>query len=103
MRPVAAGGYAAPMADEVGTPRTSGIAGRSGPELARLLLAVAGGGLIAAFAVLNTGEVEVNWVFGSFRTPLIIVILVCLGVGLAVGLASGWRGKGAKQRRARKT
>ena len=59
------------------------------------------GGLLAAFAVLNTGEVEVNWIFGSFSTPLIIVILVCLAAGLAIGLASGWRGKGAKQRRAK--
>ncbi len=91
------------MADDAETSGKTGVAGRSGPEFARLLLAVAGGGLIAAFAVLNTGEVEVNWVFGTFRTPLIIVILVCLGVGLAVGLASGWRGKGARQRRARKT
>ena len=91
------------MADQEDTSPKTGVAGRSGPELARLLLAVVGGGLIAAFAVLNTGEVEVNWVFGSFRTPLIIVILVCLGVGLAVGLASGWRGKGARQRRAGKT
>jgi len=87
------------MADEGGTPGKTAVAGRSGPEFARLLLAVAGGGLIAAFAVLNTGQVKVNWVFGSFRTPLIIVILVCLAVGLAVGLASGWRGKAQDDRR----
>jgi uncharacterized integral membrane protein len=88
------------MADQERAPRRQGAQGRSGAEFARLLLAVAGGGLIAAFAVLNTGEVKVNWVFGTFRTPLIIVILVCLGIGLAVGLAGGWRGKGAKKRRA---
>ena len=90
------------MADEVGTPQGTGAAKRSGPELARLLLAVTAGGLLAAFAVLNTGEVRVNWIFGSFETPLIIVILICLGAGLAIGLASGWRGKGARQRRAKK-
>ena len=89
------------MTDQQGAPRGTGAAKRSGTELARLLLAVTAGGLLAAFAVLNTGEVKVNWIFGSFRTPLIIVILVCLAAGLAIGLASGWRGKGAKQRRAR--
>ena len=89
------------MADEVGTPQGTAAAKRSGPELARLLLAVTAGGLLAAFAVLNTGEVRVNWIFGSFSTPLIIVILVCLAAGLAIGLASGWRGKGARQRRAK--
>jgi uncharacterized integral membrane protein len=90
------------MTDQEGTPRGTSATKRSGPELARLLLAVTAGGLLAAFAVLNTGEVRVNWIFGSFSTPLIIVILVGLAAGLAIGLASGWRGKGAKQRRARK-
>ena len=91
------------MADQVGTPRGTGTAKRSGPELARLLLAVTARGLLAAFAVLDTGDGGGNWVFGSFNTPLIIVILVCLAAGLAIGLASGWRGKGAKQRRSRKS
>jgi len=72
-------------------------------ELARLGLALVAGGLVAAFAVLNTGDVKVNWIFGSFETPLIIVILVCLAIGLAVGLAGGRRSGTAKQRRARKS
>jgi putative membrane protein len=63
--------------------------GRGAAEFARLLVAVTVGALVAVFAVLNTGEVEVNWIFGTFRTPLIIVILVCLAVGLAAGLAGG--------------
>lgn len=58
-------------------------------ELARLLAALAAGGLLAAFAVLNTGKVEVNWVFGTVETPLIIVILVCLALGIAIGLLGG--------------
>ncbi len=91
------------MADLEGTTRGTGTGGRSTAELARLGIAVVGGGLVAAFAVLNTGDVKVNWVFGSFETPLIIVILVCLGIGLAVGLASGRRRGAAKQRRSRKS
>ena len=60
------------------------------------------GGLIAAFAVLNTGEVEVNWIFGTFRTPLIVVILVCLAVGLAVGIGgSGVRSRSKRRQRTR--
>lgn len=72
-------------------------------ELARLGAALVAGGLVAAFAVLNTGDVEVNWIFGTFETPLIIVILVCLGIGLVVGLASArWSGA-ARQGRSRKS
>lgn len=46
------------------------------------------GGLIAVavvttvFAVLNLKDVEVNWIFGTFETPLIIVIVVSLLVGV---------------------
>ena len=71
-------------------------------ELARLGAALVAGGLVAAFAVLNTGDVEVNWIFGTFRTPLIIVILVCLAVGLAVGIAgSGVRSRSRRRERGR--
>ena len=44
--------------------------------------------LVTVFAVLNTGSVEVDWVFGTFSTPLIVLIVVCLGLGLAIGLLS---------------
>jgi lipopolysaccharide assembly protein A len=37
--------------------------------------------LIAVFAVLNFEEVKVNWIVGSGKAPLIIVILVSLLVG----------------------
>ncbi len=90
------------MTDARGTPEVKDAKRRSGTEVARLLLAVTAGGLLTAFAVLNTGEVKVNWIFGTFSTPLIIVILVCVGLGLAVGLAGGWRGKGSRQRHATK-
>lgn len=54
---------------------------RSRRELARtaalLVLAV----LVTLFAVLNVKDVEVNWIFGKFSTPLIVVIVVSLVVG----------------------
>ena len=45
---------------------------------ALLVLAVA----ITAFAVLNVGEVKVNWIVGSGKAPLIIVIAIALLVGV---------------------
>ena len=55
---------------------------RSRREAARtgglLVLAV----LMTLFAVLNVKEVEVNWIFGKTDTPLIIVIVVSLLVGI---------------------
>ena len=38
--------------------------------------------IIAVFAVLNTDEVKVNWIVGSGRVPLIIVIAISLLVGI---------------------
>ncbi|HTD57705.1 MAG TPA: hypothetical protein VK672_02320 [Solirubrobacteraceae bacterium] len=43
-----------------------------------VLLAV----LMTLFAVLNLKDVEVNWIFGKTNTPLIIVIVVSLLVGI---------------------
>jgi putative membrane protein len=55
---------------------------RSRRETARIgglvLLAV----LMTLFAVLNVKDVEVNWIFGKTETPLIIVIVVSLLVGI---------------------
>ena len=45
-----------------------------------LVLAV----LITLFAVFNLKEVKVNWVFGSGKAPLIIVIVVSLLVGIVL-------------------
>jgi uncharacterized integral membrane protein len=60
----------------------------------RLLGAVLAGVLVTVFAVLNLDEVDVNWIVGTWSTPLIVVIAVSalLGVALDRGL----------QRRARK-
>ncbi|MEA2299151.1 MAG: hypothetical protein QOF77_2087 [Solirubrobacteraceae bacterium] len=63
------------------------------------ILAALGGALVAVFAVLNAQSVEVNWLAATTRTPLIVVIVLFLLVGFALGrlLASlpgrGRRGK----------
>jgi uncharacterized integral membrane protein len=51
----------------------------------RLVLAGLLGGLAVAFALLNTGHVEVDWILGSWSTPLIVVIIVSLLVGALLG------------------
>jgi uncharacterized integral membrane protein len=46
-------------------------------------LVLAAGGI--AFAVANLDEVKVNWVLGTWRTPLILVIALSMLVGAALG------------------
>jgi len=40
--------------------------------------------LITLFAVLNLDEVKVDWIFGSGRAPLIIVIVISLLLGIVL-------------------
>jgi uncharacterized integral membrane protein len=57
---------------------------RSRREMARagalVLLAV----LITLFAVLNLKQVRVDWIFGSGKAPLIVVIVLSLLVGIVL-------------------
>lgn len=55
-------------------------------EQARQVAALLLGGLGAAFAVLNLDKVEVNWIVGTWSTPLIVVIAISLLVGAGLGL-----------------
>jgi putative membrane protein len=50
----------------------------------RMAAAAVLGGIAAVFAVINLDDVEVNWLVGSWQTPLILVIAVSmlLGAGL---------------------
>jgi uncharacterized integral membrane protein len=50
-------------------------------------------GLGIAFAAVNFDEVEVNWILGTWETPLIIVIAVSMVIGAGLGfLVSRRRG-----------
>jgi uncharacterized integral membrane protein len=75
-----------------------GSGGRSTGDQVRLglwaLLIV----LVTVFAVLNTNEVEVNWILGTFATPLILLIAICLIAGFAIGAGA----VGFAERRRRK-
>jgi uncharacterized integral membrane protein len=60
---------------------------------ARLVAGLALAGLGVAFAVLNLDEVEVNWIVGTWDTPLIIVIAISVLAGAALGLLAARRRK----------
>jgi uncharacterized integral membrane protein len=49
-------------------------------QIAVLVLAALGG----VFAALNLDEVDVNWIAGSWQTPLIVVIALSMLVGAAL-------------------
>jgi uncharacterized integral membrane protein len=82
-------------------PRRRG-GGRSRREQVRLVVAGLLGGLAVAFALLNTGHVEVDWILGSWSTPLIVVIIVSLLVGALLGFTlakrTGRSGQAAARR-----
>ena len=44
------------------------------------------GGVGVAFAALNVDEVEVNWILGTWQTPLIVVIALSMVIGAALGV-----------------
>lgn len=59
-------------------------------------------GLVVAFAVLNLDEVAVNWVFGTWSTPLILVIAISFLLGSGAGFLLARRRPGAGSRRSRR-
>jgi uncharacterized integral membrane protein len=75
----------------------TGMRGRTRAEQARLVLAGLIGGLTVAFCLLNLGRVEVDWILGTWQTPLILVIAVSLLVGAGGGYAYGRRGRRARK------
>jgi uncharacterized integral membrane protein len=48
------------------------------------------GGLAVLFAFLNLDKVLVHWIIGTWYTPLIVVILLCLVIGWILGLLTTW-------------
>ena len=50
-------------------------------QIAALGLAAVG----VTFAALNLDEVEVNWILGTWETPLIVVIALSMVIGAGLG------------------
>jgi uncharacterized integral membrane protein len=86
------------MAGDQRTPAPGTSSSRSGADQARLALWALLIVLVTVFAVLNTGEVEVNWIFGTFATPLILLIAVCLIAGFALGAGAARLGERRRRR-----
>lgn len=64
---------------------------RSRREGVRLVAVATVSALAALFAVLNLEEVEVNWIVGTFDTPLIVVVAVSILLGAALGYLAARR------------
>jgi uncharacterized integral membrane protein len=59
-------------------------------QLAAIVLAVIGG----VFAALNLDEVDVNWILGTWGTPLIVVIALSMVIGAGLGVLVSRRRRG---------
>jgi uncharacterized integral membrane protein len=53
-------------------------------ERTRLISAGVLGAVVAAFALLNLGDVKVHWLIATARTPLIVVIAFAFLLGMIV-------------------
>jgi uncharacterized integral membrane protein len=62
---------------------------RSRRQQARLVVGLVLSGLGVVFALLNLDEVGVNWIIGTWDTPLIVVIAVSVLVGAGLGFLVG--------------
>jgi uncharacterized integral membrane protein len=68
---------------------------RTRRDIARTAAVVVLGVLLTVFAVLNRDDVQVDWIFGSGRAPLIIVI----GLSVVFGVLLTWLGERIAARR----
>jgi uncharacterized integral membrane protein len=57
-------------------------------ERARLIAGAALGGLGLVFALINLGDVKVDWIVGSAHSPLILVIVVSVLIGVGIDRAA---------------
>jgi uncharacterized integral membrane protein len=68
-------------------------------ERARLIGLGVLGALLVAFAAFNLDSVEVNWLLGTWSTPLIVVIVVAMALGMAIDRILVRRSRSADKRR----
>jgi uncharacterized integral membrane protein len=66
--------------------RPRGTPKRSRRESARMILLASLSAIAGIFAVLNLDQVEVNWIIGTWKTPLIVVVALSIVIGAVLGL-----------------
>ena len=71
---------------------------RSRREGVRLVAVATVSALAALFAVLNLEEVEVNWIIGTWDTPLIVVVALALVLGAGLGFLAARRRSSTKSK-----
>lgn len=74
----------APSAQRSGSDRQPTAERRGTRDTARVAGMIALAALFVVFALLNLNEVKVDWIIGSGRAPLIIVIVISLLVGIVL-------------------
>jgi uncharacterized integral membrane protein len=67
----------------------------------RMAAAAVLGGIAAVFAVINLDDVEVDWLIGSWQTPLIVVIVLSMLLGAGLDRLLVRRARKRKRERAR--
>ena len=67
-----------------------GAQSRRAPS-ARVVLVSVAGTVLAVFALLNTDDVSVDWIFDSFGAPLIAVVAVSALLGFVIGFVARGR------------
>jgi putative membrane protein len=80
------------------TPDPGQPTGPNRREQARMAALVVLAVLITLFAVFNLDEVKVDWIFGSSKAPLIIVIVISLLVGIVLTYMAERRAKHSKDK-----
>jgi uncharacterized integral membrane protein len=68
---------------------------------ARVGAAAVLGGVAAVFAVINLDDVKVDWLVGSWQTPLIVVIVLSMLLGAGVDRLLVRRARRRKRERVR--
>ena len=76
-------GYDAPVSDDTGQRSEASIRRRQTVRVVAILVLLA---IAVSLAVDNAQEVEIGWVFGDLRAPLVAALAVAFALGGAVGL-----------------
>jgi uncharacterized integral membrane protein len=74
-----------------GSATPDGESTRGKQHQARQITIIALAAVAAIFALLNLDDVKVNFILGTTKAPLIIVIVACVALGVVLGLAGGRR------------